>query len=290
MLIRLKARRKAFVVRKGFDDSMKRMDNLREEIKKKYAEAVKSGTSCCGSGECCSTGSDPITADIYDEKELSKIPENMQGRSFGCGSPTKKARLRKGERVLDLGCGTGYDVFLAALETGPEGMVYGLDMTPEMLERARANQKAWGIENVSFMEGYLEDIPLSDDSVDVVISNCVINLSPDKEKVFRQIHRVLAAGGRMAVSDMVFTKPVPVEVRNSLSAWAGCVAGALPEEDYRRMLEEAGFSVVSVERERVFTFSEEELQNLFPHLSAEISRNVSGSLASAFISARKNPS
>jgi ubiquinone/menaquinone biosynthesis C-methylase UbiE len=169
-------------------------------------------------------------------------------------------------------------------------MVYGLDMTPEMLERARANQKAWGIENVSFMEGYLEDIPLSDGSVDVVISNCVINLSPDKEKVFRQIHRVLAAGGRMAVSDMVFTKPVPVEVRNSLSAWAGCVAGALPEEDYRRMLEEAGFSVVSVERERVFTFSEEELQNLFPHLSAEISRNVSGSLASAFISARKNPS
>lgn len=259
---------------------MKRMDNLREEIKKKYAEAVNSGTSCCG----------PITADNYDEKELSKIPENMQGRSFGCGSPTKKAGLRKGERVLDLGCGTGYDVFLAALETGPEGMVYGLDMTPEMLERARANQKAWGIENVSFMEGYLEDIPLSDGSVDVVISNCVINLSPDKGKVIREIYRVLAAGGRMAVSDIVFTKPVPVEVRDSLSAWAGCVAGGLPEEDYRRMLEEAGFSAVSVERERVFTFSEGELETPFPDLPKKFSRYISGSLASAFISAKKNPS
>jgi SAM-dependent methyltransferase len=266
------------------------MDNLREEIKKKYAEAVKTGTSCCGSGECCLTGCDPITADIYGEKELSKIPENMQGRSFGCGSPTTKAGLGKGERVLDLGCGTGYDVFLAALKTGPEGKVWGLDMTPEMLERARANQKAWGMENVSFVEGCLEDIPLPDGSVDVVISNCVINLSPDKEKVFREIHRVLADGGRMALSDMVFVKPVPDEVQRSLSAWSGCVAGALLEDDYRRMLSEAGFVSVSVERERIFSFSEEELEKLFPDLPKKFSRQISGSLASAFVSAKKNPS
>lgn len=268
----------------------RRMDNLREEIKKKYAEAVTSGTSCCGSGECCSTGCDPITADIYGEKELSKIPVTMQGRSFGCGSPTRKAGLKNGEKVLDLGCGTGYDVFLAALETGPGGMVYGLDMTPEMLERARANQKAWGMENVSFMEGYLEDIPLPDGSVDVVISNCVINLSPDKEKVFREIHRVLAEGGRIALADMVFVKPVPDEVQRSLSAWSGCVAGALLEDDYRRMLSEAGFVSISVERERIFSFSEEELKNLFPDLPKKFSRYINGSLASAFISAKKNPS
>ncbi len=266
---------------------MKEMDDLREKIREKYAGAVTSVSSCCGSGACCSGGCDPITTGIYGEKELSKIPGTMQGQSFGCGSPTKKASLKKGERVLDLGCGTGYDVFLAALKTGPGGMVYGLDMTPEMIELARANQKSWGMENVSFIEGYLEDIPLPDGSVDVVISNCVINLSPEKDKVFREIHRVLAADGRMAVSDMVFTRPVPVEVRDSLSAWAGCVAGALLEGDYRRMLENAGFSAVSVERERIFTFSEKELEDLFPDLSKKFSPHISGSLASAFISARK---
>lgn len=266
---------------------MEQMDNLREKIRKKYAGAVTSGSSCCGSGECCSSGGDPITADIYNGEELSTFPGTMQGQSFGCGSPTRRAGLKKGDRVLDLGCGTGYDVFLAALGAGPGGMVWGLDMTPEMLERARANQKAWGMENVSFIEGYLEDIPLPDGSVEVVVSNCVINLSPDKGKVFREIYRVLAAGGRMAVSDMVFTRPVPVEVRDSLSAWAGCVAGALLEDDYRRMLAEAGFSSVSVERERLFNFSEEELENLFPDLPKEFSRHVSGSLASAFVSAAK---
>ncbi|MFP4482327.1 MAG: arsenite methyltransferase [Thermovirgaceae bacterium] len=266
---------------------MKRMEDLREKIREKYAEAVKSGTSCCGSGECCSTGCDPITADIYSGEELSKIPGTVQGRSFGCGSPTRKAGLKKGERVLDLGCGTGYDVFLSALETGPEGMVWGLDMTPEMLERARSNQKAWGMENVSFIEGYLEDIPLPDGSVDVVISNCVINLSPEKDKVFRQIHRVLAPGGRIALSDMVFVKPVPEDVKNSLAAWSGCVAGALLESEYRRKLSEAGFSAISVEKERLFTFMREELENLFPDLAQEISQHLSGSLASAFVSARK---
>jgi len=264
------------------------MDNLREEIRKKYAGAVSSGSCCCGSGECCSTGSDPITSDIYTEEELAKIPEKGLAKSFGCGSPTRKAGIKKGERILDLGCGTNLDAFLAALETGREGKVWGLDMTDEMLEEARANRKAWGLENVSFIKGYLEDIPLPDGTVDVVISNCVINLSPEKEKVFREIYRVLSPGGRMAVSDMIFIRAVPEEVKKSLCAWAGCVAGALPEAEYVTMLEEAGFSDISIKRERVIYFREEELKSLFPDLSPEVARYISGSLASAFVYARKN--
>lgn len=208
-------------------------------------------------------------------------------QSFGCGSPVEKAGLKPGETVLDLGSGAGLDAFLAAGEVGPEGQVFGLDMTNEMILTAEANRTKWGLSNVEFIKGFIEEIPIEDESVDVVVSNCVINLSPDKDAVFREIFRVLRPGGRISVSDIVFLKPLPKEIRESLSAWAGCVSGAIGEKEYQEKLSRAGFPDVRVERTRVHSFSREQVREMFPDISPENVPDAGEAVASAWISAVK---
>src|SRR3954471_9582962 len=224
--------------------------NLKQSIKEKYGEAASravAGTtvaSCCGSSACCGSTTaawDPITANLYDESETAGLPAEAVLASLGCGNPTALAELKPGEMVLDLGSGGGIDVLLSAWRVGPTGKAYGLDMTDDMLALARENQRKTGVENVEFLKGEIEHIPLPDCSVDVIISNCVINLSSDKDRVLREAFRVLKPGGRFAVSDVVVRGAVPAAIRSSVEAWIGCVAGALEEQDYRRKLEAAGF-------------------------------------------------
>src|SRR3984957_3956081 len=231
--------------------------DIKEIVKEKYGQAAlrvtTGGSSCCGASaslDCC--GVDPITSNLYDADESGKIPENALLASLGCGNPTALAKLNAGETVLDLGSGGGIDVLLSARRVGPTGKVYGLDMTDEMLALARENQRKAGVDNVEFLKGEIENIPLPDNSVDVIISNCVINLSADKDKVLREALRVLKPGGRFAVSDVVVRGEVPAEVRRSVLAWVGCVAGALEERDYRGKLAAAGFSQIEVEPTRIY--------------------------------------
>jgi N-acetylglutamate synthase-like GNAT family acetyltransferase/2-polyprenyl-3-methyl-5-hydroxy-6-metoxy-1,4-benzoquinol methylase len=267
------------------------MDDIRKFIEKKYAAAIRNKSCCCGStgGGCCSSagGKDPVTSGIYGEETLGKLPEDMRRQSFGCGSPTSGARIHPGEVVLDLGSGAGIDTFLASEMTGPHGRVYGLDMTDEMLETARGNAKRVGAENIIYLKGTIESIPLPDESVDVILSNCVINLSPDKPAVFREAFRVLRPGGRLSVSDMVFLAPVKDSVRESLDAWAGCVAGAAFVGDLCDLMSGAGFEEVGIVPERIFQFREEELGEMFPDLPPEAAGSVSGVLASAAVTALK---
>jgi 2-polyprenyl-3-methyl-5-hydroxy-6-metoxy-1,4-benzoquinol methylase len=197
---------------------------------------------------CC----DPITSNLYDGSQTSQVPEEALLASLGCGNPTALAELKPGETVLDLGSGGGIDVLLSARRVGPTGKAYGLDMTDEMLALARENQRKAGVENVEFLKGEIEDIPLPDNSVDVVISNCVINLSADKDQVLREAFRVLKPGGRFAVSDIVVRGEVPAEIRRSMELWVGCMAGALEENEYLAKLKQAGFEVVSIEPTRVY--------------------------------------
>ena len=232
--------------------------DIREQVKKVYGQAAVAATTkgqkagCCGSGPA--TGAkDPITRDLYTEAEASGVPADALLASFGCGNPTALADLREGEAVLDLGSGGGIDVLLSARRVGPTGKAYGLDMTPEMLALARKNQAAAGATNVEFLEGTLEAIPLPDASVDVIISNCVINLSGDKPRVLAEAFRVLKPGGRFAVSDVVLRRPLPPLIKSSIEAWAGCVAGALLEGEYIDLLTQAGFIGVSVEPTRIYT-------------------------------------
>jgi SAM-dependent methyltransferase len=231
---------------------------LRETVRQRYGEAVKAvqggaKASCCGSSAAGIGGTDPITRDLYDIGDASQVPEDALLASFGCGNPTALADLRPGETVLDLGSGGGIDVLLSAQRVGPTGFAYGLDMTDEMLELARRNQEMAGADNVEFLKGTIEAVPLPDASVDVIISNCVINLSADKDRVLREAFRVLRPGGRFAVSDVVIRRELPEALRSSVELWTGCVAGALLEADYVARLERAGFVDVSVEPTRVYT-------------------------------------
>ncbi|NLI95117.1 MAG: arsenite methyltransferase [Synergistaceae bacterium] len=267
------------------------MDEIRKIVEKKYAEAVRKGSCCCGSstGGCCSApgGKDAITSGIYGEEVLEKLPESVKNQSFGCGSPTLKAGIHPGEVVLDLGSGAGIDTFLAAERVGPAGRVFGLDMTEEMLETARKNAAEIGAGNITYIKGTIESIPLPDESVDVILSNCVINLSPDKPAVFREAFRVLRPGGRLSVSDMVFLCRVDPAIQKSLDAWAGCVAGAAFVGDLAGFLSEAGFEEVRIVPERIFRFTREELAGMFPDLPPEAAEEVSGALASASVTARR---
>ncbi len=220
------------------------MSDIKEAVRQKYARAAKGSNPCC----------DPVTANLYGQEEIAEIPEEAVRASLGCGNPTLLAQLGEGETVLDLGSGGGIDVLLSARRVGPTGKVYGLDMTDEMLELARENQRKAGVTNVEFLKGEIENIPLPDNSVDVIISNCVINLSADKGKVLREAFRVLRPGGRFAVSDVVSTREVPAVIKKSVELWIGCVAGALQESEYRTLLKEAGFEAIDIEPTREYKF------------------------------------
>jgi len=230
--------------------------NVKDTVQEKYGQAalrVKSGGSaCCGSAPSASGCVDPITSGLYDATQTSTIPDDAVLASLGCGNPTALARLNPGETVLDLGSGGGIDVLLSAKRVGPAGKAYGLDMTDEMLVLARENQRKAGVTNVEFLKGEIEQIPLPDNSVDVIISNCVINLSGDKDRVLREAFRVLKPGGRFAVSDVVVRGEVPAEIRRNMDLWVGCIAGALEECDYVQKLARAGFESIDLEVTRVY--------------------------------------
>src|SRR5215831_11062413 len=230
--------------------------DIKEVVKEKYGQAalrVKTGGSgCCGAAPASGLSCDPITSNLYDSSQSSQIPEEAMLASLGCGNPTALAKLNQGEVVLDLGSGGGIDVLLSARRVGPTGKAYGLDMTDEMLALANENKRKAGAENVEFLKGEIESIPLLDCSVDLIISNCVINLSADKDRVLREAFRVLKPGGRLAVSDVVTRGSIPDEIRQKVLLWVGCIAGALEETEYRSKLKAAGFEQVEVEPTRVY--------------------------------------
>ena len=229
--------------------------DITEVVKQKYGEAAlrvrSGGSSCCGASSGSGCG-DPITSNLYDGLEATQIPEEALLASLGCGNPTALAKLNPGEIVLDLGSGGGIDVLLSAKRVGPTGKAYGLDMTDEMLALANENKRKAGLHNVEFLKGEIEHIPLPDNSVDVIISNCVINLSADKDRVLRQAFRVLKPGGRLAVSDIVTRGEMLPEIRQSVLAWVGCIAGALEENEYRGKLGAAGFEQIDLEPTRIY--------------------------------------
>src|SRR5664280_992401 len=231
-------------------------ENIKEAVREKYGQAAlrvhTGGSSCCGASAAVEGGCDPITSDLYDADQAHQIPEEALRASLGCGNPTALAQLNPGETVLDLGSGGGIDVLLSAKRVGPSGKAYGLDMTDEMLALARENQRKAGITNVEFLKGEIENIPLPDNSVDVIISNCVINLSADKDRVLREAFRVLKPGGRFAVSDVVTRGEIHPDVRKNVLLWVGCVAGALEENEYRAKLAAAGFEKIDVEPTRIY--------------------------------------
>ena len=265
--------------------------NLQEVVKQKYGAAAKQaaagGVATCGGGadlSCC----DPITKDLYDSSQIAGVPEKAVAASLGCGNPTALAQLQTGETVLDLGSGGGIDVLLSAKRVGPTGKAYGLDMTDEMLALARENQKKAGLTNVEFLKGAIEDIPLPDNSVDVIISNCVINLSGDKDRVVREAFRVLKPGGRLAVSDVVVRGEVPAEIRKSMELWVGCIAGAMEEYEYRDKLFQAGFESIDIEPTRVYTSEEAHDFLVSAGLDPEkVGPQIDGKFISAFVRAVK---
>jgi len=266
-------------------------EGVRTEVKQKYGEAARSVTAT-GSVQACSDPGlrccDPITTNLYSSDETRVIPEKAIMASLGCGNPTALIGLKAGEVVLDLGSGGGIDVLLSARRVGPTGKAYGLDMTDEMLALARENQRESGVENVEFLKGEIENIPLPDNSVDVVISNCVINLSADKDRVLREAFRVLKPGGRFAASDVVVRGTIPEAVRRSMLLWVGCIAGALEEQDYRAKLTGAGFGDVSIEPTRVYNV--EDARQFLSEAGIDvdaIAGQVEGKFASAFLRATK---
>jgi arsenite methyltransferase len=267
--------------------------DIKEVVKEKYGQAalrVKSGegSSCCGASASKELCCDPITSNLYDASQSGQIPEEALLASLGCGNPTALAKLNPGDVVLDLGSGGGIDVLLSAKRVGPTGKAYGLDMTDEMLALANENKRKAAAENVEFLKGEIEQIPLPDNSVDVIISNCVINLSADKDRVLREAFRVLKPGGRFAVSDVVTRGQMRPEIRRSVLLWVGCVAGALEEDEYRNKLASAGFEQIDIEATRIYRA--EDAREL---LSAEgidvdaIASEVDGKFLSAFVRAVK---
>ncbi|HLL45209.1 MAG TPA: arsenite methyltransferase [Longimicrobiaceae bacterium] len=266
--------------------------DIRETVKEKYGQAALrvvagGGSSCCG-GAAFDGSCDPITSNLYDDAQTAGLPEQAVLASLGCGNPTALAELGEGETVLDLGSGGGIDVLLSARRVGPTGRAYGLDMTDEMLELARRNQREAGVENVEFLKGHIEEIPLPDAAVDVVISNCVINLSADKPRVLREAFRVLKPGGRFAVSDVVVRGEVPAAMRRSMELWVGCVAGALEEGEFRRLLAETGFEDVDIEPTRVYRAEDARAFLEGAGMDADaIAPEVDGRFMGAFVRARK---
>ena len=264
---------------------------IREVVKEKYGQAARrvnsGGSSCCGAS-AASEGWDPITANLYDAAQTGSLPEEAVLASLGCGNPTALAQLEAGETVLDLGSGGGIDVLLSARRVGPAGKAYGLDMTDGMLALARENQRKAGVTNVEFLKGEIEHIPLPDRSVDVVISNCVINLSADKGQVLREAFRVLKPGGRLAVSDVVTRGDVPAEVRENMLLWVGCIAGALQDSEYIGKLAAAGFESIEVEPTRVYSI--EDARTFLSGQGIDVdamASAVEGKFISAFIRATK---
>ena len=264
---------------------------VKDQVREKYGQAAlrvgTGGSSCCGAApttDCC----DPITSNLYDAAQMGELPETAVLASLGCGNPTALAQLNAGEIVLDLGSGGGIDVLLSARRVGPTGKAYGLDMTDEMLALARENHRKAGVDNVEFLKGEIESIPLPGNSVDVVISNCVINLSGDKNRVLREAFRVLKPGGRFAVSDVVTRGQVPPQIRESMLLWVGCIAGALEESEYINKLANAGFESIEVEPTRIYN-----IEDARQFLSSEgidvdaIAPQVEGKFMSAFIRATK---
>jgi arsenite methyltransferase len=272
-------------------------NDIREVVKERYGKAVQAAVrgakpSCCGSlASEGFGGTDPITRDLYADGQTAGLPEEALKASFGCGNPTALAELKPGETVLDLGSGGGIDVLLSARRVGPTGKAFGLDMTDEMLELAEQNKAKAGATNVEFLRGTIEAIPLPDRAVDVIISNCVINLSADKDKVLREAFRVLKSGGRFAVSDIVLRRELPEALRKSLNLWTGCVAGALVESDYVAKLEAAGFRDVTVEPTRVYTKDDAaEMASTSSCCGSDLSgalAGLDGAVMSAFIRATR---
>src|SRR6266478_3083563 len=267
--------------------------NIKEIVKEKYGQAALRGKSgsCCGTADASGTACDPITSNLYDAAQMQQVPGEALQASLGCGNPTALAKLNPGEVVLDLGSGGGIDVLLSARRVGPTGKAYGLDMTDEMLALARANQAKAGVENVEFLRGEIEAIPLPSDSVDVIISNCVINLSADKDRVFAEAFRVLRPGGRLAVSDVVTRGEVDPRIRQNILLWVGCVAGALEESEYRDKLASAGFEQVDIEPTRVYRVADarEFLTDKGLDVDA-LAPQVDGKFMSAFLRATKSRS
>jgi arsenite methyltransferase len=272
---------------------MKNAEDIKEIVRAEYGQAARQAkvgkTSCCGSGTLLEGDHvDPITANLYGSAETAGLPDEAVRASFGCGNPTALATIQPGETVLDLGSGGGIDVFLSARLVGPTGKVYGLDMTEDMLALARENQRKAGVHNVEFLKGDIEDIPLPADSVDLIISNCVINLSPNKDLVLKEAFRVLKPGGRFAVSDIVVRGAIPSEIRHSAELWAGCVAGALDENVYLGKLKEAGFEEISIEPTRVYTADDAREFIIGAGLDADVvAQTVDGKFMSGFIRATK---
>ncbi len=276
-------------------------EKLREEVRERYGRTAlqvlgtdaPASEGCCGTSgsDCCGTAnSDAITSDLYNSAELGELPVAAALASLGCGNPTALAELKPGERVLDLGSGGGIDVLLSARRVGPTGFAYGLDMTDAMLELAERNRVEAGVENVRFLKGVIENIPLEAGSVDVVISNCVINLSADKGQVLREAYRVLAPGGRFAVSDVVFMGHFPQAIRADLEAWAGCIAGALEEDTYRRLLSEAGFVDIEIEVTRRYSMQDVAASGASASVAVLTDAEraeLEGKFVSAFVRARK---
>ncbi|SRR6266478_3898534 len=268
-------------------------NNIKEIVKEKYGQAALRGKSgsCCGTAVTSGSACDPITSNLYDAAEVQQVPGEALDASLGCGNPTALAKLNPGEVVLDLGSGGGIDVLLSAKRVGPTGKAYGLDMTDEMLALANENKRKAGAENVEFLKGEIEHIPLPDNSVDVIISNCVINLSADKDRVFAEAFRVLRPGGRLAVSDVVTRGEVDPRIRQNILLWVGCVAGALEESEYRDKLASAGFEQVDIEPTRVYRVADarEFLTDKGLDVDA-LAPQVDGKFMSAFLRATKSRS
>jgi SAM-dependent methyltransferase len=269
------------------------MSDIKSAVRERYGRtalqvAAGARSSCCGGGSCGSAADDPITANLYTDDQVATLPAEVVLASLGCGNPTALADLHEGEVVLDLGSGGGIDVLLSARRVGVTGKAYGLDMTDEMLALAKENQRKAGIGNVEFLKGDIEAIPLPDASVDVIISNCVVNLAADKRKVIAEAFRVLKPGGRFAVSDVVCRGEVPQDVRKSMELWVGCIAGALTEQEFHALLREAGFEHAEIEPTRIYEFEDARAFLNGAGLDTEVlAREVGGRVMGAFIRARK---